>query len=71
MSRPDLPLLPDWSALPPDLRQQVQQCNPETQWFWKGLEDSEGLELLLITIRHALADSGPAGESHQLGGPCP
>jgi hypothetical protein len=57
MSRPELPHLPDWSALPADLREQVEQCNAETQWFWKGLEDSEGFERLLITIRHALSES--------------
>ncbi|MGB5240788.1 MAG: hypothetical protein WBN80_09085 [Prochlorococcaceae cyanobacterium] len=66
MSRPELPHLPDWSALPADLRGQVEQCNPETQWFWKGLEDSGGFERLLITIRHALADSGCPAAAHQL-----
>jgi hypothetical protein len=51
------PHLPDWSSLPEDLREEVQRCNSETQWFWKGLEASEGLEHVLVTIRHALACS--------------
>ncbi|MCX5932411.1 MAG: hypothetical protein NTW83_11450 [Cyanobacteria bacterium] len=66
MSRPELPHLPDWSALPADLREQVEQCNPETQWFWKGLEDSDGFERLLIIIRHALAESDCSAGAHQL-----
>ena len=65
MSRPELPHLPDWSALPADLREQVEQCNPETQWFWKGLEDSHGFARVLITIRLALAESGCAADPHQ------
>jgi hypothetical protein len=59
MSRPDLPHCPDWSALPADLRKLVEQCNLETQWFWKGLEESEGHGRLLITIRHAFAEPPP------------
>jgi hypothetical protein len=44
----------------------VEQCNPETQWFWKGLEDSDGFERLLTIIRHALAESDCSAGAHQL-----